>query len=86
MNPYTLIYYESPYRLSAFLKDALEVFGDRNAAVANDLTKKFERVDRGRLQELAEKFTIEAPRGEYTVVISGTDFDNKNNIFETSEE
>jgi len=86
MSPYTLIYYESPYRLSAFLKDALEVFGDRSAAVANDLTKKFERVDRGRLKELSEKFATEVPRGEYTVVIGGTDFDDKNNIFETSEE
>ncbi|OQA26426.1 MAG: Ribosomal RNA small subunit methyltransferase I [Chloroflexi bacterium ADurb.Bin344] len=86
MSPYTLIYYESPYRLPAFLKDALEVFGNRSAAVANDLTKKFERVDRGRLKELSEKFAMEAPRGEYTVVIGGTDFDDKNNIFETSEE
>src|SRR6185437_10051586 len=42
--PHTLLYYESPYRLEAFLRDALEVFGDRQAALANDLTKKFESI------------------------------------------
>jgi 16S rRNA (cytidine1402-2'-O)-methyltransferase len=38
-SPHTLIFYESPYRLVAFLEDALTVLGDRPAAVANDLTK-----------------------------------------------
>src|SRR5579872_1129822 len=53
-SPHTLIFYESPYRLQAFLADALAVLGDREAAVANDLTKLFERVDRGRISELSE--------------------------------
>jgi 16S rRNA (cytidine1402-2'-O)-methyltransferase len=68
---YTLVYYESPYRLKGFLKDALEIFGDRQAAVANDLTKLFERIDRGNLSELAKIFDETEPRGEYTVVIAG---------------
>jgi 16S rRNA (cytidine1402-2'-O)-methyltransferase len=70
-SPHTQIYYESPYRLQAFLDDALAVLGDRQAAVANDLTKKFESVMRGRLSELIEQFKAEQPRGEYTVVIEG---------------
>lgn len=70
-SPHTLIFYESPHRLRAFLADALAVFGDREAAVANDLTKLFERIDRGRLSELVERFTTTEPRGEYTVVIAG---------------
>ena len=41
-SPHTLIFYESPYRLRAFLQDALAVYGDREAAIANDLTKMFE--------------------------------------------
>ena len=69
--PYTLIYYESPYRIKAFLQDALEIFGDRQAAVANDLTKLFERVDRGRLSELVETFEEIEPKGEYSIVIAG---------------
>jgi len=71
-SPHTLIFYESPYRLRDFLADALAVYGDRRAAIANDLTKKFERVDRGTLSELVALFTKEEPRGEYCVVISGT--------------
>jgi 16S rRNA (cytidine1402-2'-O)-methyltransferase len=70
-SPHTQIYYESPYRIQAFLEDALAVLGDRRAAVANDLTKKFESIDRGTLYELNEKFKSEQPRGEYTVVIEG---------------
>jgi len=70
-SPHTLIFYESPYRLAAFLKDALAVFGDRPAAVANDLTKMFESVDRGTLSTLISRFEEITPRGEYCVVISG---------------
>jgi len=70
-SPHTQIFYESPYRIQAFLEDALVVLGDRPAAVANDLTKKFETVYRGSLSELIERIGTEKPRGEYTVVIEG---------------
>jgi 16S rRNA (cytidine1402-2'-O)-methyltransferase len=70
-SPHTLIYYESPYRIKEFLSDALEIFGDRRAAVANDLTKFFERVDRGTLSELVSVFETVEPKGEYTVVVEG---------------
>lgn len=68
--PYTLIYYESPYRLLASLEDALAVLGDRHAAVANDLTKKFERVWRGLLSALLPELRQSEPKGEYVVVIA----------------
>jgi 16S rRNA (cytidine1402-2'-O)-methyltransferase len=70
-SPHTQVFYESPYRIQAFLEDALFVLGDRQAAVANDLTKKFETVLRGTLSELIEALKSEPPRGEYTVVIEG---------------
>jgi 16S rRNA (cytidine1402-2'-O)-methyltransferase len=70
-SPYTLVYYESPYRLEAFLEDALAVFGDRQASVSNDLTKMFESTLRGSLSELVTRFKAEKIRGEYTVVIAG---------------
>jgi len=70
-SAHTQIFYESPYRIQAFLEDAFAVLGDREAAVANDLTKKFESVDRGKLSELIDKLKLEQPRGEYTVVIEG---------------
>jgi 16S rRNA (cytidine1402-2'-O)-methyltransferase len=70
-RPYTLVYYESPYRLKSFLKDAQDIFGERPAAVANDLTKLFERIDRGNLTDLVQLFETIELRGEYTVVIAG---------------
>ena len=72
-SPYTLIFYESPYRLKAFLKDALEVLGDRPAALANELTKMFENVARGTLSELLAQLGDTEPRGEYTIVIAGAE-------------
>jgi 16S rRNA (cytidine1402-2'-O)-methyltransferase len=67
------VFYESPHRLVAFLEDALEVLGDRPAAVANELTKLYENVQRGSLAELLAALQGEESdiRGEYTIVISG---------------
>jgi 16S rRNA (cytidine1402-2'-O)-methyltransferase len=70
-SPYTLVYYESPYRLKAFLEDALAVFGNRQASISNDLTKMFEATYRGCLSELNQKMEKETIRGEYTLVIAG---------------
>ena len=70
-SPHTLIFYESPYRIRAFLADALEVYGDRDTAVCNELTKLYESVHRGTLSELMAHFETEEPRGEYVVVIGG---------------
>jgi len=69
-SPHTLVFYESPYRLRSFLEDALEVYGDRRAALAKELTKMFEKVMRGRLSELLAGLE-EGPKGEYVVVIEG---------------
>jgi 16S rRNA (cytidine1402-2'-O)-methyltransferase len=71
--PHTLIFYESPYRLAVFLADALEVLGDRPAALANDLTKLFESVQRGPLSSLLAIVTKSTPKGEYIVVIAGAE-------------
>ena len=70
-SPHTLIFYESPYRLRAFLQDALAVYGDRDTAVCNELTKLHETIHRGKLSDLIAHFTEEEPRGEYVVVIAG---------------
>ncbi len=70
-SPHTLIFYESPYRLKDFIIDALEVYGNRRAAVANDLTKFYETIHRGTLQELIEILGQQELKGEYVVVIEG---------------
>lgn len=69
--PHTLILFESPYRLHATLCAGLEVLGDRRAAVCLELTKKFERIDRGSLSELAARTEGVRIRGEATLVIEG---------------
>jgi 16S rRNA (cytidine1402-2'-O)-methyltransferase len=70
-SPHTLIFYESPYRLKGLLADALAVYGDRKAALANDLTKMFESIQRATLSELLNSFEQIEPRGEYILVIAG---------------
>jgi len=69
--PHTQVYYESPFRIGKFLKDAYIVFGNRKAAVCFELTKKFERIERGYLKDLAEKFADGKVKGEIVVVIAG---------------
>lgn len=83
---HTLIYYESPYRLNAFLRDALEVLGDRQAAVANDLTKMFEKIERGTLSSLIALMDQEKLRGEYIVVIAGFGKGGKQNRASAEDE
>jgi 16S rRNA (cytidine1402-2'-O)-methyltransferase len=70
-RPHTLVIYESPFRLARLLADALEILGDRRAAVCVELTKRFEKTHRGSLNELCELFREQAVRGEVTVVIAG---------------
>ena len=69
----TLIFFESPFRIVKSLQDMLEVFGDREAAVAREITKKFEEVLRGRLSELVNDMTKKPRKGEMVVLVSGKD-------------
>jgi 16S rRNA (cytidine1402-2'-O)-methyltransferase len=69
--PHSLVVFESPFRTAATLGVALEVLGDRQAAVCVELTKKFERVMRGFLSELTAELGGRPLKGEVTVVIAG---------------
>jgi len=73
VSPHTLVFYESPHRLAATLADALEVYGDRSAALANDLTKRFELMQRGSLSEMHESVRGKTLKGEYIIVIAGVE-------------
>jgi 16S rRNA (cytidine1402-2'-O)-methyltransferase len=72
---HTLIYFESPHRILASLADALEILGDRPAAVGRELTKMHEEVLRGRLSEVLEELKARpAIKGEFVVVVgAGTE-------------
>jgi 16S rRNA (cytidine1402-2'-O)-methyltransferase len=76
-SPHTLVFYESPFRLEEFFTDAIDVFGDRQGALANDLTKMFEAVQRGSLSELLQYVRGSEPKGEYTIVIAGATDDER---------
>lgn len=65
----TLIFYESGPRLRASLTDMAAVFGDREAAVARELTKLFETTVRGTLAELAADPKLDGPKGEIVILI-----------------
>jgi 16S rRNA (cytidine1402-2'-O)-methyltransferase len=70
--PATLVFYEAPHRINATLRDALEVLGNRRAAVARELTKIHEEIARGSLAELAQRFGAGSPaRGEMVLVVTG---------------
>ncbi|KWT61067.1 uroporphyrin-III methyltransferase [Streptomyces albus subsp. albus] len=67
----TLVYFEAPHRLDDTLAAMTEVFGaDRRAAVCRELTKTYEEVRRGPLEELAA-WAADGVRGEITIVVEG---------------
>jgi 16S rRNA (cytidine1402-2'-O)-methyltransferase len=68
--PGSLILYEAPGRVAHTLEELFAALGDREAAVARELTKLHQEVVRGRLGELAARYAQEAPRGEVTLVVA----------------
>ncbi|WP_055586818.1 16S rRNA (cytidine(1402)-2'-O)-methyltransferase [Peterkaempfera griseoplana] len=70
-EPRTMVFFEAPHRLAEALAAMAEAFGgDRPAAVCRELTKTYEEVRRGPLEELAE-WAAAGVRGEITVVVAG---------------
>ena len=69
--PYTLVFYESPRRLADFLHRAAAVLGDREFALAKEVSKKHEAFVRGRLGNWGAALQGEAVLGEMAVVIAG---------------
>lgn len=76
--PHTVIFYESPHRIGRSLRDALEAFGDRRAALSRELTKLHEETIRGSLSELValdeERGTW---KGELVVCVAPTGYTEK---------
>ncbi|NOC93437.1 16S rRNA (cytidine(1402)-2'-O)-methyltransferase [Ruegeria sp. HKCCD6604] len=68
--PGTLVFYESPKRVSASLADLAECLGaDRQAALCRELTKKFEEIRRGRLADLAAEIQEKPVKGEIVLLV-----------------
>ncbi len=67
----TLIFYESPHRITETLKDILEILGDREIVLTRELTKIYEEVLRGKVSEIQNQLAERKLKGEITLVISG---------------
>lgn len=72
----TIVFFESPHRITVSLEDLLEGLGPRPAALARELTKMHEEVRRGTLAEILASVESDPPRGEIVLVISGAIHDH----------
>lgn len=70
-EPRTIVLYESPHRVKKTLHDLFTALGDRPAAVARELTKKFEQVIRGKLSELIQAAEQTVWKGEMVIIVEG---------------
>ncbi len=66
---YAVVFYESPHRIQDLLKDALTIFGDRQAFWGRELTKKFEDIQQNTLSHLLEIATTRKNKGEFVLII-----------------
>lgn len=69
--PYTLIFLETPHRLLHALADLQDILGDRQIAVARELTKLYEEIFRGPISAAQAHFSAQPRRGELTLVVAG---------------
>ena len=68
----TMIFYESPHRLVKTLDQFCEIFGaERKASVSRELTKIYEEIIHGSLQELLQRFSNKTVKGEIVIVVGG---------------
>lgn len=75
-SPDTLVIFEAPHRLRAALSDLLDTLGDRQIVVCRELTKRHEEAWRGPISQAIEHFA--EPRGEFALVVAGTDVASPN--------
>lgn len=67
-NEYTMIFYEAPHRILKTLNMMLEIFGNRDISISREITKKFETIYRGKIDDL---ITNIPEKGEFVIVVSG---------------
>lgn len=65
----TIIFYESPYRIRETLLLIKEIMGDRNISISREISKKYEEVYRGKVDDVLDEL-IE-PKGEFVLVVDG---------------
>ena len=69
---YTVVFFESPYRIAKTLKELVNIFGsERRISISRELTKLYEETLRGKIGEIAEIVEQKKMKGEFVVVIEG---------------
>lgn len=68
---HTLLAFEAPHRLLQTLEDVERILGNREIAIARELTKLHEEIWRGRVSEARDHYSAQVPRGEFTLVVAG---------------
>lgn len=69
LEKYTLIFYESPYRVIDTLELIYQIFGDRLVSVSREISKKYEEVYRGKVSNIIKELTD--PKGEFVIIVEG---------------
>ena len=67
----TIILYESPHRINKTIHQLLEIWGDRNAVLVREISKKFEEVFRGTLSSIEKALELKEIKGEIVLVVEG---------------
>ena len=75
--PATLVFYETPHRITRALSDCLEVLGNRQASVVRELTKLHEEIICGSLEELYTRFSEQKTKGEIVLIIDREVIENE---------
>lgn len=78
----TVVFYESPHRIKRTLQLMLDIFGNRNIALARELTKLHEEINRGSIEEILE--VVDTMKGEMVLVVEGAKFIKEEIVFEQS--
>ncbi|MGN1312457.1 MAG: 16S rRNA (cytidine(1402)-2'-O)-methyltransferase [Bacilli bacterium] len=67
---YTMIFYEAPHRIINTLNMMLDIFGNRKISISREITKKFETIYRGNINDIIQNIP---EKGEFVVIVSGND-------------
>ncbi len=73
---HTMIFYEAIHRINQTLNDMYEIFGDRDFAIAREVSKAYEEIIKGKLSEIKEPLDL---KGELVIIVSGYEIQNTNN-------
>ena len=68
-SPYPIAFYEAPHRLKKTLNNIYEIFGNRKIAIVREISKRYEEVIRGTVENLLK--TVENLKGEIVIVVEG---------------